>query len=229
MSVGADGVLVVEPAGAGRVLVEFRNPDGTPAFCGNGTRCAARYASLRGWTGASSIVETAAGDVRATVEGNRVRIGLAAPRDLGTWQVEVGSDRLDARIVSAGTPHVVIFVADVDRAPLERWGPAIRRHERFAPGGTNVDVVERGSQRLRVRTWEKGVEGETLCCGSGAIAAAMAARASGGPERTTIVPRSGVSLEVLLPGPADAPAEAVLAGDARMVFEGVLHEEATHP
>lgn len=227
-SVGADGVLVVERLGVDRIRVEFRNPDGTSAFCGNGTRCAARFARLRGLTGPSPVLETAAGEVRAKVADGLVEITLAPPRDDGPWVAEVDAERLDARVVWAGTPHVVIVVDEVGGAPLDRWGPAIRRHERFAPAGTNVDLVERrGRVAIRLRTWEKGVEGETLCCGSGAIAAAMAVRVGGAPERITVVPRSGSCLEVRLPGPPHAPTEAVLTGEARMVFEGFVHDEAT--
>jgi len=226
--VGADGVVVVERVGVDRVRVEFRNPDGTAAFCGNGTRCAARFARLRGITGPNLVLETAAGEVRASVRDDLVGIALAPPRDDGRWEAEVAAERLEARIVWAGTPHVVIVVDDVGSAPLDRWGPAIRKHGRFAPAGTNVNVVERRDRDvIHVRTWEKGVEGETLCCGSGAIAAAMAVRAGGGPARITVFPRSGSRLEVLLPGPPHAPTEAVLTGDARMVFEGFLHGEAT--
>jgi diaminopimelate epimerase len=226
-SVGADGVVVVERVGTDRLRVEFRNPDGTAAFCGNGTRCAARFARLRGWTGPEATLETAAGVVRAKVDGDRVRIALPPPRDEGAWVADVSGERIAGRIVWAGTPHLVIAVRDVATAPLERWGPPLRRHDRFAPDGTNVDLVEQSGDTLRVRTWEKGVEGETLCCGSGAIAAAMAVRIDGGPERVHVVPRSGARLEVLLPGPPGRPTEAVLTGDARMVFEGTLHGEAT--
>jgi diaminopimelate epimerase len=227
LSVGADGVIVVEATGSGRLRVEFTNPDGSAAFCGNGTRCAARYGYLRGLTGTSATLDTAAGEVRASIEGERVRIAFAPPVDDGPWTASLGDDRLEGRVVWAGTPHVVFFVDDVARAPLERWGPSIRRHERFAPAGTNVDLVERRGATLHVRTWEKGVEGETLCCGSGAVAAAMAHRTLGGPERCDVVPRSGSRLEVSLPGPVGRPVEAVLVGDARLVLEGTLHAEAT--
>jgi len=227
LSVGADGVLFVEPAGANRVRVRFLNPDGSAAFCGNGSRCAARFAFRRGYAAEAMVLETLIGDVPATVEGARVRLELPAPRDLGPVDLELEAESVSGRWIDAGVPHFVVRVASVAGAPLERWGPRVRRDSRFGAAGTNLDVVAEGAARtVTLRTWERGVEGETLACGSGAVAAAFAARLAGGAEWLRIVPASGVPLEVGLPGPAEAPRSAVLVGDARFVFEAALGEEA---
>lgn len=227
ISVGADGVLIVQPAGPDRVRVRFFNPDGTPAFCGNGSRCAARFASLQGLAGPRMTLETQAGDLAAEVEEDRVRLEMPPPRDLGTREVEVPEARLAGRMIDAGVPHFVVEVEAPSDAPLAVWGPAVRRHETFGPAGTNLDLVAyREDGAVEIRTWERGVEGETLACGSGAVAAAGVLGLRGGPRNVRVLPASGVPLEVELRGEADRPAGAVLRGDARVVFEAVLDEEA---
>jgi diaminopimelate epimerase len=221
VSIGADGVLVVEPGRDGRIRVTFRNPDGEEAFCGNGSRCAARYALTRGMAGPTMTLDTAAGEVEAEIEGVRVRLTLPPPRDLGHWKGSVGDEPLSGRRILAGVPHLILHVDDLDRAPLARWGPPLRRHPDFGPPGTNVDLVQwRDDGALSVRTWERGVEGETLACGSGAVAAALWACLEGAGEDVRIRPASGIELRVTL------GAVAHLAGDARFVFEGTVTDEA---
>jgi len=227
LSVGADGLLLVERATDGRVRVRFHNPDGSPAFCGNGSRCAARFAHSRGWADDRMILDTAAGDVAAEMLGERVRLTMPVPIDCGPATVKLGDRELSGRRVRAGVPHFVAFVDGFDRVPLERWGPAVHRDPRFAPEGTNLSLALRADDgTLTLRTWERGVGRETLACGSGAIAAAFAARAAVNDERIRVVPASGVPLEVAFPGPPGTPISALLVGDARFVFEGRLHGEA---
>jgi diaminopimelate epimerase len=223
LSVGADGVLVVEPAGKDRVRVRFFNPDGSDAFCGNGSRCAARFAALQHMAGATMVLETAAGDVPAEVlEDQRVRLRLPEPRDLGLVALEAQGATLEGRRIHAGTPHYVCFVADPASAPLERWGPAVRHHPAFAPEGTNMNVARLSGSEVRLRTWEKGVDRETLACGSGAVAAAAAARALGAGPHLRVVPASGIPLEVEF-----APDGGVmLLGDARLLLSGRIEPEA---
>jgi diaminopimelate epimerase len=228
LSVGADGVLFVDPVGPDRVRVEFRNPDGSSAFCGNGTRCAARYAQNQGWVGTSMVLETEAGDVTAKVHGRRVRLTLPPPNDLGPRTVRAEARELDGRHILAGVPHFVVWVDSLAEAPLGLWGRAVRNDDAFAPDGVNLDLVQTDpAGAIRVRTWERGVEGETLACGSGAVAVAFASRLRNGAETATVVPRSGIPLEIRLPGPADRPESAVVEGDARVIFEAELPDEAT--
>ncbi len=227
LSVGADGVLLVEPFPGGAVRVRFLNPDGEEAFCGNGSRCAARYAFLRGYAGRTMTLETAAGSVRAEITGDCVSVALPLPEDLGDRCVEAGGRRFEGRLVAAGVPHFIVRVAAVSEAPLEVWGPALRRHPSFGPSGTNVDLVEARADALSIRTWERGVEGETLACGSGAVAAAWAHRAlAPGAGPVAVVPRSGVPLRVEFAGRGGLPETAILTGDARLVFEATLSDEA---
>jgi len=228
LSVGADGVLVVSADGPDRVRVVFFNPDGGEAFCGNGSRCAARYAAVKGLAPAEAmILATSLGDVPAVVEGGIVRLTLPPPADLGPVVLENEAGTFRGRWVNAGVPHVVLPVTGLASCPLERIGPTLRRHPKLGPPGANVNLVEAdGRGRIHVRTWERGVENETLACGTGAVAAAMAARLGGAGETVVVVPRSGLALTVSLPGDPAHPSSASLAGDARFVFEGSLHPEA---
>lgn len=221
VSVGADGVLLVEPAGPGRVRVLFLNPDGGEAFCGNGSRCAARFAFLRGFAEERMLLQTCAGEVPAHVVGRSVRLTLTLPEDRGCVRLERDGERLEGRLLHAGVPHFVAFVEGLSTAPLSSWGPWIRRHPRFEPEGTNVDFVEwRREGELGIRTWERGVEGETLACGSGALAAA--ALVHGEASEVRLVPASGIPLRVEF---GLAQGRVVLEGDARIVCEGFATDE----
>jgi diaminopimelate epimerase len=229
LSVGADGVLVVSNEAPGRVRVVFFNPDGGEAFCGNGSRCAARYAATKGLAGAADMtLITSFGEVPAVVDGPTVHLTLPPPEDLGTLTLEGDAATFRGRRIFAGVPHVVFPVEELASFPLERIGPVLRRHPKLGPSGANVNLVERDERgRIHVRTWERGVENETLACGSGAVAVALAARLDGAPETVVVVPRSGFALTVSIPGDPAHPLSARLSGDARFVFEGVLGPEAT--
>jgi diaminopimelate epimerase len=224
--VGADGVLSVEPTDKDRIEVTFYNPDGSRAFCGNGLRCAASFAFLRGYAGKRMILQTSGGRIPAEILEEDVRLILPPPEDRGALTLEVVGDVLEGRNILAGVPHYVVFVPAVDHAPLEVWGPAVRSDEAFGPEGTNLDVVSWDQNGgLRLRTWERGVEGETLSCGTGAVAAALAAGIKTADFSFRIFPRSGMPLMVTLEGSADVPTSAILEGNARVVFEGRMSRE----
>lgn len=227
LSVGADGVLVVEPVGSGRVRVRYFNPDGSPAFCGNGSRCAARFALARGMVDGPMVLETDAGEVPARVAGDRVVLTLPSPIDAGERFVDWDGGRLRGRLVQAGVPHFVVHHEDAAGEPLQRWGPAIRRHPAFGPLGVNANLLTTlDDSRIALRTWERGVEAETLSCGSGAVAAAFVARLASGGRRFQVIPASGVGLQVSFPQEPAQPARVLLEGDARFVFECELSDEA---
>lgn len=226
LSVGADGVLLVEPEGDGNARMRFFNPDASAAFCGNGARCAARFAHLRGFTGTSLVLRTCSGEVPADLVGDVVRLRLPRPVDRGPVRFERDGEVLDGRLVDAMVPHLVVGVEDVGAVSLDSWGPWIRRHPSLGTSGANVDFIAwRSDGSLAIRTWERGVEGETLSCGSGALAAAAVAREERGSRSLRILPASGVPLEVRFPESADE-ARVIMEGDARIVFEGILGEEA---
>jgi len=228
LSVGADGVLVVSAGGPGRMRVVFFNPDGGEAFCGNGSRCAARYAATRGAAPGAMTLLTSVGEVQAVVDGPVVSLTLPPPEDLGEIVLQEASATFRGRWVVAGVPHVVFPVAGLATYPLERVAPPLRRHPALGPSGANVNLIEADAGgRVHVRTWERGVENETLSCGTGAVAVAFAARLAGAPETVVVVPRSGAVLTVMLEGDPKRPESARLTGDARFVFEGTLDPEAT--
>jgi diaminopimelate epimerase len=224
LSVGADGVLLVAPSGGERVTVRFHNPDGSAAFCGNGSRCAARYAHMQGFAGSRMILETAVGDVPAEILDNGVRLELPAPVDRGELELELPGEALKGRYILAGAPHFVSWTDDLTSTALERLGPPVRRHPEFGAAGVNLDLIAaRPDGSIAIRTWERGVEGETLSCGSGAVAAALAHRLAGGGESARIMPAAGRPLMVTLPGDRKI---ALLEGDARLIYEGELSPEA---
>jgi diaminopimelate epimerase len=171
---------------------------------------------------------TSVGEVQAVVDGPVVSLTLPPPEDLGEIVLQEALTTFRGRWVVAGVPHVVFPVAGLAAYPLERVGPPLRSHPMLGPAGANVNLIETDAAgRVHVRTWERGVENETLSCGTGAVAVAFAARLAGAPEAVAVVPRSGTVITVMLPGEPARPTSARLIGDARIVFEGVLDPEAT--
>jgi diaminopimelate epimerase len=176
--IGADGVLVVAPGSAGQIAMEYWNADGSPAeMCGNGLRCAARYAFDRGWTKTREFtVVTGAGERPCRVlKDGRVRASLGPVVVAGETTTVAGTRLRTARV---GNPHAVVFVDDLATTPVVSLGPAIESDTAF-PERTNVEFVQLAApNQLRVRTWERGV-GATLACGTGAAAAAAVAAHEG--------------------------------------------------
>jgi diaminopimelate epimerase len=228
LSVGADGVLVVDPLADGTVRVRFFNPDGSSAFCGNGSRCAARFAQRRGLAGSRMILRTEAGDVPAEILGERVRLTLPEPIDVGDVSVICAGRNLNGRLVRSGVPHFVVWSDAIDEEPLGRWGPVVRHDPVFGTEGTNLDLIAlRDDGQVAVRTWERGVNAETLACGSGAVAAARVAGLRTGQTALTVIPASGIPLTVSLRETGGEAGTATLEGDARFVLEGTAGAETT--
>jgi diaminopimelate epimerase len=176
--IGADGVIQLIPCTSGRAdwAWEFYNSDGsTGEMCGNGARCFARFVQARTDKKGNFSFETEAGIIKAEFDSDRVTVNLTRPENLQTnLKVELSEGALTVHSVNTGVPHVVLFVPDADRAMLEQLGPELRWHPNFEPKGTNVNFVQVLSPgRIRVRTFERGVEGETLACGTGVTASAL--------------------------------------------------------
>lgn len=237
--VGADGVLFIhadrEGSPTSRIVADYVNADGSAGrFCGNGTRCAARFAVLRGLAGPSLVVETGWGLVGARVaSGGAVTLDLPEPVAVGRAvpSLDASGEALerDAFALLVGVPHVVAFLKDgveLDRMDLAVLGPALRRHPAM-PEGANANFVKRISgSRIALRTWERGVEAETLACGSGAVAAAVVASFLKGVTAPVLVAtRSGETLEVSFAKDGELARDVTLKGDAHVVFEGTLIEE----
>jgi len=228
-SVGADGLILIEGSRKADFRWDFYNADGSRAeMCGNGGRCAARFAVARKIAGREMAFETTAGIVRASVSGRRVKLQITRPVGLAVDRTLT----LDGRkyvysFLNTGVPHVVLFVRDVEQADVPGVGRGIRRHKAFAPRGTNVNFAQLRDGALWVRTYERGVEGETLACGTGAVAAGILAAVRGVaappvPVRT----RGGELLTIHFDAGKRDFGEVYLEGDTSWSCDGKLFEEA---
>ena len=228
LSVGADGLILLEPPrGEAAFSWRFFNADGSEAeMCGNGGRCAARFAVEEGLSTSPLVFETLAGPIWAEVQGKRVKIKLSPPRDLRLdFPLSFLGKEVLVSFVNTGVPHVVFFVDDLASVPVKEWGRAIRFHEAFAPQGTNVNFVTlEGTQGLKVRTYERGVEDETLACGTGATAAAVVAVKKGLVDSPVRVITSGGETLIISFSPDGQ--EVFLEGEARFVYRARLSREA---
>ncbi len=226
--VGADGLLLLLPPASKNAdwAWEFFNSDGSPAeMCGNGARCFARFVQkLTGVKNGFSF-ETGAGIIKATFHGDRVTIGLTQPKDLLLdHQLQLAAGTQSIHSINTGVPHAVVFVVDADQAMVRDLGREIRHHPHFAPKGTNVNFVQRlGPASIRVRTYERGVEGETLACGTGVTASALiSAELHGFDSPVKVQVRGGDLLEVNFGRDHGGFADVRLTGPADFVFDGKI-------
>ena len=227
--IGADGLLAVEPAdGDADFRMRYYNSDGGEAeMCGNGARCFARFAArLMPEKPASMNFETQAGLITASLEGEFVTLDMGRPQDHRRASVLViSSAEYQVHFINTGVPHAVVFVSDVEALDIQALGSALRWHEAFAPKGTNANFAQvLASGTLVLRTYERGVEDETLACGTGVCAAAlMHAVESGASSPVHVKVRGGDTMSVDFQKSADGTFEAVrLTGPADFVFEGTI-------
>ncbi len=178
--IGADGLIALEKSKSDDVQMRIINPDGSEAeMCGNGVRCLARFAVTQKITKNKFSVETLAGSIGADVRENVVKAKLSSPKDLKLrFLIEKNSRFGDLNFVNTGVPHVVKVLESVERVDADRDGREIREHAYFKPRGTNVNFISmRSGNAIDVRTYERGVEAETLACGTGSTASALVAAA----------------------------------------------------
>jgi diaminopimelate epimerase len=245
MGIGADGVIRIAPGSAAPFFMDYSNADGSVAeMCGNGVRVVGKYLADRGHVAGAFDLETRGGvkhlDLFLDRHGkvDRVAVDMGAPSfdraDLPMAGVgealkeplEVDGETVVATCLSMGNPHAVVFVDDVDAAPVTTLGPLLETHPAF-PNKTNVEFVQVLDQRaVRQRTWERGV-GETLACGTGACAVAVASQVRGftGPEVAVELRGGRLSLAwspggtVRMTGPAREVAHGTMAGDLLAMLE----------
>jgi diaminopimelate epimerase len=229
-SVGADGLIFVEPSERYDFAWMFFNSDGSEAeMCGNGGRCAARFAALQGAAGESMTFETKAGPISAEVRGRVVKIRMPLPSGL-SMDVDLPPEPgwKTADFINTGVPHLVVTVDDLEGHPVVEHGRRIRYHELFKPAGTNADFARvTGIQSLELRTYERGVENETLACGTGAMAAALVSAARGlvrSPVR--VLTRGGEELFIHFEQEEGAFPEVWLEGNTTVVYRAALSREA---
>ena len=226
--VGADGVIALIPCVSGEAdwAWEFYNSDGsTGEMCGNGARCFARFVKKRTGLTRDFTFETGAGIIAARFEGERVTVSLTSPKDLRlNERVSLSTGAQVIHSLNTGVPHAVLFVPDADKAMVQQLGPEIRRHAHFGPKGTNVNFVQvLGPNQIRVRTFERGVEGETLACGTGVTASALITsrvHKFGSPVKVQV--QGGDQLDVSFKENGGEFAEVRLSGPAEFVFEGKI-------
>jgi diaminopimelate epimerase len=226
--VGADGVMLLVPARTGQAdwAWDFYNSDGSVAeMCGNGARCFGRYVQKLTGTNRDFSFETAAGIITASFQGERVTVNLTRPKDLRLNQtVPLATGDTTIHSLNTGVPHAVLYVSDADQAMVMQLGPEIRRHAHFGPRGTNVNFVQvMGANQIRVRTFERGVEGETLACGTGVSAAALiSARVHGFTSPVMVQVQGGDQLEVSFKQDGVEFDDVRLTGPADFVFTGQI-------
>lgn len=218
--VGADGVLAVFGEGPNAIRLVHRNADGSPsAFCANGTRCAARAAVELLGLPRSLLISTGWVEIPAVVRGTVVSLELPPPSAPVDLVLETDHGRRPGTKLGVGVPHFVTLVADLDSPIIEASGPLLRRHPDLGSEGANIHFVQtRDNGSLGIRSFERGVETEVLCCGSGVVAAALVHLGQTGDRSLTVVPGSGDRLVVESLGPAPK-APSRLTGPARLVAE----------
>jgi len=230
LSVGADGLIMIEAADDFDFRWQFFNADGSRAeMCGNGARCAARYAHELGIAGPKMTFLTDAGPIEAQIKDDRVKIKMTPPTDCRmAVDLDLKGGRRTVSSINTGVPHVVMEMEHLAATDVVAMGREIRHHARFAPAGTNVNFVQaEGEGRLRVRTYERGVEDETLACGTGCVAAALLTTLRRHwPSPIPVTTRSGGVLTIHFKTEGDRFRDVFLEGDARIVYTGEIQPEA---
>jgi diaminopimelate epimerase len=226
--VGVDGLILVRGLSDEHVRIRFFNPDGSEfGTCGNGSRCAARYAVQRGLVPDPELTLVSDdGEIAGRVHGSDVsldyRLASIIEREL---ELEVDGSPRTGWVVQIGTPHVVVSVDSIEVDDFDAACLPIRRHATLGAEGANVDLVTlTGPDAVAIRTFERGVEGETLACGSGAMATALSLRSAGlVGDRIALETRSGATLTVEL---LDDGSLIRLSGPALHIFDGVFPDTA---
>lgn len=230
--IGADGLLAVEPAENGAdYKFRYYNADGGEAeMCGNGARCFGFFTAHLGDDDApppSSVsFETIAGTLTADLIDEHVRIAMSEPKDLELKTgVRIENFHDDIHSLNTGVPHTVAFVADLENCDVITHGLAIRNHPHFAPNGTNANFAQiLAPDHIAIRTYERGVEGETLACGTGMVASALIHHLLTGAESPIKVDvAGGDTLEIAFEKTGESTfANVTLTGPADFVFEGEI-------
>lgn len=225
--VGADGVLLIEPAGnSADFRMRYYNSDGGEAeMCGNGARCFARFAEKIAGAGKDISFETPAGIIAARLHGDLVTLSMSEPSNVQlNVTLPVGYETRQVHFINTGVPHVVVPVVNVEEVDVRREGAAIRHHQMFAPYGANVNFLERHrGNKIAIRTYERGVENETLACGTGVVASALifaVTDKANGP--IDVLVRGGCELSVNFGRDRDRFTNVTLTGPAEFVFEGTI-------
>jgi diaminopimelate epimerase len=226
--IGSDGVVFAEKFGKGDVRMRYYNSDGSEAtLCGNASLCTTRLAVELGFAQAGGFVlHTAAGPLRARIRDNLPEVDLDPVTEVRPDARDLGIRRGESRLGYArvGVPHVVVEIREIEEADVERRGQELRNHPSLADGANVNFVARRHDGSFTYRTFERGVEGETLACGTGAVATAIMLSDWGESSRETVLwTRSGLPLTVSLKRDGDTWVPS-LRGEGRIVFEGEIRD-----
>ncbi|MBW1799697.1 MAG: diaminopimelate epimerase [Deltaproteobacteria bacterium] len=229
-SVGADGMIFIEKSDRYDFAWRYFNADGGEVeMCGNGGRCVARYAFLNHIAGPKMTFNTLAGPVSAEVKGKIVKVLMPDPAGL---QLDIGLDKkpgwLSVDFINTGVPHVIIQVDELESHPVFEQGKAVRYDPFFSPEGTNANFIKvTGRDRIEIRTYERGVEDETLACGTGSIASALTASARGLVDSPVKLKTwGGEDLTIYFKNEKNQFSEVWLEGGTSVVYQAQLSEEA---
>ena len=223
--IGADGVIVISSSEQYDFVMNYHNADGsTGSLCGNGARCAIKFAlnTKRIKDNSSRFLSNNSEYSGKILEDGTIRFNLNPPYDLRkNIQLKAVGKDITAHFINTGSPHVVIKVDELDKIPIETIGKEIRYLPEFAPGGTNVNFVKIENEEIHIRTYERGVESETLACGTGSVAAAIICHETDGIKTpVTILPRSKDKLLVNFDVRNDEFSNVSLTGPVEEVFKG---------
>ncbi|MGD0336120.1 MAG: diaminopimelate epimerase [Candidatus Omnitrophota bacterium] len=229
--VGADGLLVLEKSKPADIRMRIFNADGSEAeMCGNGARCVALYVKSQSHkvTKSQVSIQAKAGIISAKVNGGRVKIKLTEPRSLKlNMPVKLGGRSIKVNFINTGVPHAVVFTQGLKNIDIAAIGRQIRYHQKFTPAGTNADFVEiLNKDSIMVRTYERGVEDETLACGTGAVASALIANfqfSVGNYGKVNVHTQSREVLKVYFSRIGDNFKNVWLEGRANIVYRGVYY------
>lgn len=220
--IGADGLIFIERSKKADFKMRIFNPDGSEAeMCGNGIRCAAFYKGKK-----NSTVATLAGVLKAELKDESVRIKMTPPKNMQlNMNLDINGKIYQVNFVNTGVPHAVYFVEDLEGVDVRLLGRLVRHYRDFQPEGTNVDFVKiEELDSLKIRTYERGVEAETMACGTGAVAAALVYHQkflqSEGSFVIEVHPPSGEMLKIYFDYRSNEYANVWMEGRARIVYKG---------
>lgn len=225
--IGADGLILLQLSKKADFRMRIFNADGGEAeMCGNGIRCLMKFIRDLGNLGVRYRIETMKNILQVEEKNGFVHVEMAQPIDI-QWDmnIELAEGRLVVQSLNTGVPHVVIFVDNVNDSKWMGLAPAIRRHSSFGWAGTNVNFTSIDTSGIvHVRTYERGVEGETLACGTGATATALAAaRKLNLPSPVRVMPLSQEPLEISFSWEGELPVQVSMAGPANYIFSGTIN------
>jgi diaminopimelate epimerase len=227
---GGDGLVLLSNGTAGHIAMRYVNADGNDSdLCGNGAGCAVRRAAELGFfAGAETMLQTGAGAIRARLDGPRVTLIMIDPREERlNLSIPTSEGTLLGHAIDTGVPHVVLFVEDVTQANVSELGPEIRHHPLF-PRGCNVNWASKVAENeFRMRTYERGVEAETLSCGTGATAIALIAHRLGlAAPPVRIIASGGGALEIAFDGSPTEPFRNVRTTvEVEQIAEGTIDQD----